>query len=116
VPQDRDAEGTARGLLPVKWTVDRLGDRVKVVTPARLLLLARLHLHTRETLEGYRRQLLPRVQASRSRNAKARLAEAERLLPQVRDGDDSGRRCFELLQEANRCEERDGALFPRKAH
>jgi len=102
VPQDRDAEGTARGLLPVKWTVDRLSDRVKVVTPAKLLLLVRLHLRTRETLEGYRRQLLRQVQASRSQNARARLAEAERLLPEVRDDDDSGRRCFELLQEADR--------------
>jgi GxGYxYP putative glycoside hydrolase C-terminal domain len=102
VSQDRETPGTARGLLPVKWAADRLSDHVRVVTPARLLLLARLHLRTRETLSEYARDLEARVAAARRKEAAERLGEAKRLLPTVRDGDDSGRRCFELLQRADR--------------
>jgi len=100
VDQDRDAPDTARGLLPVEWCVDRLGSNVRVVTPHELLLLARLHLRTKETLTEYLGSLRPR--ANRSSQARALLAQAERRLADVRDGDESGRECFELLQEANR--------------
>jgi len=100
VDQNRDAPDTARGLLPVKWCVDRLGDNVRVVTPHELLLLARLHLRTRETLTEYAASLRPR--AARSPKARTLLAQAERLLPTVRDGDESGRECCELLQEVDR--------------
>lgn len=41
VDQGTDAEGTARGMLPVEWCVDRLEDHVKVVTPHELALLVR---------------------------------------------------------------------------
>jgi hypothetical protein len=99
VDQNRDAPETARGLLPVKWCVDRLGDPVRVVTPHQLLLLARLHLRTRETLTEYAGGLRP---LARSPQAKRALADAERLLPSVTDGDDSGRECFERLREVER--------------
>jgi hypothetical protein len=44
VDQGQDAEGTARGMLPVKWCVDRLDDNVRVVTPTELALLVKRHL------------------------------------------------------------------------
>jgi hypothetical protein len=100
VDQNRDALDTARGLLPVKWCVDRLADDVRVVTPHELLLLAKLHLRTRGTLAAYLESLRPR--AKRSLKARTLLAQAEKLLPDVRDGDDSGRECFGLLQQAER--------------
>ena len=100
VDQNRDAPYTARGLLPAKWCVDRLGSNVRVVTPHELLLLARLHLRTKGTLTEYAASLRP--QAERSPQARTLLAQAEKLLPEVRDGDESGRECFELLQAAER--------------
>lgn len=100
VDQLRDAPDTARGLLPVGWCVDRLDNRVRVVTPHELLLLVRLHLRTQETLEEYARLLAPR--ARRYPSSWALLTQARKLLPMVRDGDDSGRPCFELLQQADR--------------
>jgi hypothetical protein len=100
VDQDHDAPDTARGLLPVKWCVDRLGSNVRVVTPHELLLQARLHLRTRETLTEYAASLRPR--AEHSTHARRLLAQAAKLLPTVHDGDGSGRRCFELLQEGDR--------------
>jgi hypothetical protein len=100
VDQARDAPDTARGLLPARWCADRLDEDVRLVTPHDLLLLARLHLRTRETLTEYAAALRPR--ARRSPEARALLTQAAPLLPSVRDGDDSGRECFELLQEADR--------------
>ena len=102
VDQDKDAPDTARGLLPVQWTVERLDKEVKVVTPAQLALLVKLHLRTRETLAAYLADLRPRVQATASKRAKDLLAQAGRLLPSLHDGDSSGKRCFELLREADR--------------
>jgi hypothetical protein len=100
VDQSRDAPDTARGLLPVKWCVDHVDEDVRVVTPTELLLLAKLHLRTRETLAAYLESLRPR--AKRSAGARTLLADAEQRLPAVRDGDNSGRECFELLQQADR--------------
>jgi len=100
VDQNRDAPYTARGLLPAKWCVDRLVSNVRVITPHELLLQARLHLRTKETLAEYAASLRPR--AEHSPQARTLLAQAEKLLPEVRDGDESGRECFELLQAAER--------------
>ena len=102
VDQDHDTPGTARGLLPVQWTVQRLDPQVRVVTPAELLLLVRLHLRTRETLTAWLADLWARVADGRCARARQLLAQAEGLLPAVRDGDDSGRECFRLLQRADR--------------
>ena len=102
VDQNADAEGVARGLLPVQWAVDRLADDVRVVTPGRLLLLVRLHLRTRETLTAYLAELWASQRRASGPRAAQLLAEAEALLPAVQDGDNSGRRCFELLQRADR--------------
>ncbi|MBM3499591.1 MAG: hypothetical protein FJX74_13100 [Armatimonadetes bacterium] len=100
VDQSRDTPDTARGLLPAKWCADRLDRQVRLVTPHELLLLARLHLRTRETLAETLASL--RSRGKHSPAARALLTQAEQLLPSVRDGDDSGRACFELLQRAER--------------
>ena len=102
VDQNADAPGTARGLLPVKWCVDRLEPGVRAVTPGQLALLVRLHLRTRQVLQEMRSELAPLANRSPSRRAHELLAEADRLLPGVRDGDDSGRECFEALVRARR--------------
>lgn len=100
VNQDADAPGTARGLLPVQWCVSRLDRHVRVVTPTEFLLQVRLHLRTREALRGWLAELRPRVAAGRSARARDLLSQAEGLLPQVRDGDESGGACFNLLRRA----------------
>ena len=80
--------------------MDRLNDNVRVVTPHELLLLAKLHLRTRETLTAYLDSLRPR--AAHFPKARDLLADAEQRLPGVRDGDGSGRECFGLLQDVDR--------------
>jgi hypothetical protein len=102
VPQDKDSLDTARGLLPAQWTVNRLPNHVHVVTPAQLLLLARLHLHTREALTEYAGEVAARAAHSQSPQARGLLSGALKLLPSVHDGDHSGRRCYELIQQADR--------------
>ncbi len=100
--QDHDAPDTARGLLPTQWTVDRLGPKVRVVTPGEVLLLVRLHLRTRQTLTAFARQVRASFGGHPPAAAARFLTRAEALLPSVRDGDDSGRECFTLLRTAAR--------------
>jgi hypothetical protein len=102
VDQNADAPDVSRGLLPVKWCVDRLGPAVRVVTPGQMALLVRLHLRTRQTLGELIQDVSARAEAQRSAPTRKLVAQARKLLPRVRDGDDSGRECFELLQRAQR--------------
>lgn len=69
--------------------------------PSELALLVRLHLRTHQTLEAHLTRLRPLAEASTSDRAKGLLAQATKLLHSVRDGDGSGRECFELLQEVD---------------
>ncbi|MGQ9732103.1 MAG: hypothetical protein ACUVX8_12620 [Candidatus Zipacnadales bacterium] len=108
VDQHRDSPNTARGLLPVKWCVDRLASNIRVVTPSELALLIRLHLRTREMLSEYAASLRPRVKASRSSRARKLLVNAEQKLLSVHDGDESGRHCFQLLQQTERLVRSEG--------
>jgi hypothetical protein len=98
VDQHAEAPGTARGVEPITWCAERLAPHVRVVTPQELVLLARLHLRTRQTLERYHAELSARARGHRK--AERLLRRAEAMLPTVRDGDESGRRCFGLLQRA----------------
>ena len=102
VDQNKETPDTARGLLPVQWCVDRLQPQVRVVTPTELLLQVRLHLRTRQTLAAWIGELRPEAMRGRSERARQLFAEAETALTEVRDGDDSGRRCFQLLRRTQR--------------
>jgi hypothetical protein len=102
VDQNLETPDTERGLMPVKWAVDRLQPDVRVVLPTEFLLQVRLHLRTRQALTEFAQELAPQVAASRSRRAAELYAQATRLLPTVHDGDDSGRDCFNLLRRTHR--------------
>lgn len=102
VDQTRDAPGVERGLAPVGWTIQRLRPQVVAVTPSEFLLLMHLHLRTRPTLTAWLRELRARTMASRSKPAAKLLGRAEEVLASVRNGDESGRECFELLRRAER--------------
>lgn len=93
---------TARGLAPVAWAVRRLQPQVRVVTPTELLLQVRLHLRTRQNLAAYAAELEPLAAVPGKEAARERLREAQQRLDAVADADESGRPCFELLQQVDR--------------
>lgn len=96
---EEQGETTTRGLEPVAWAARRLSSHVRVVTPAELALLVRLHLRTRETLTAYADELEPLAQGD---EPEAAIRQARALLPAVQDGDQSGEDCFALLQKVDR--------------
>ena len=100
VDQVNATPDTPRGLLPVKWCVDRLQSQVRVVTPGQMALLVRLHLRTRQVLGELTDDLARQAQAANSASAQRLVEQARALLPTVRDGDESGRECFEMLKRA----------------
>jgi len=92
---------TSRGLAPVAWAVRRLQPQVRVVTPSELLLQVRLHLRTRQALTAYAAELGPLVAGPGKEAARELLREAQRRLADVVDADESGRPCFEALQQVD---------------
>lgn len=100
VDQTRDAPDVERGLAPVGWAIERLEPQVITVTPSEFLLLMHLHLRTRRTLTVWLAELRAKAVACRSGAAARLLDQAYKMLASVRDGDESGRECFEQLRQA----------------
>jgi hypothetical protein len=98
--------GTARGVAPVKWCIERLDPHVKVVTPAEFLLLMHLRQRPEQTLpralDGLEREV-KRELTDRKRSSEA-LNHIENLTAKARnafqDRDYSG--CFNAAKELHR--------------
>ena len=95
--------GTARGVAPVKWCVERLDPHVKVVTPAEFLLLMHLRQRPEQTLSRALAELereAQRESTDRKRSSDA-LNRIENLAATARkslqDGDYHG--CFNAAKE-----------------
>jgi len=100
VVQDKDVPGVYRGLMPVAWAVDRLDEDIRVVTPTEFLMQMRLRLRTRQTLASLAADL--EEERGTDPDAAESLAKAKRLIQDLKDGSDDGKKVFDLLKRIKR--------------